>query len=120
MKRHVLLGAVLVVLLLVAAPIADGHSHWWKQHHPWRGTGWKQDALCVHRYEGSWVDPGAPYYGGMQMDLPFQSEYGPWQLHHLGTADRWSVNGQLYASWKAWRVRGWAPWPNTARYCGLL
>jgi hypothetical protein len=56
----------------------------------------------------------------MQMDLTFQASYGPWQLHHFGTADHWTRNGQLYASWKAWRVRGWTPWPNTARMCGLL
>jgi len=56
----------------------------------------------------------------MQMDLTFQRGYGPWQLEHLGTADHWGKSGQLYASYKAWRVRSWSPWPNTARYCGLL
>ena len=99
------------------------HSHYWHKTHPWVGTGWKQDALCVHRGEGSWdaVSRTIPtYYGGMQMDLTFQSAYGPWMLHHFGTADHWPRNGQLYASWKAWRVRGWTPWPNTARMCGLL
>jgi len=25
--------------------------------------------LCIHRFEGSWTDSGAPYYGGLQMDL---------------------------------------------------
>jgi hypothetical protein len=53
------------------------------------------------------------------MDLSFQAAYGPWQLNHLGTADHWSRNGQLYAAWKAWLVRGWQPWPNTALMCGL-
>src|SRR5437762_10004329 len=28
--------------------------------------------LCIHRYEGSWTDPNAPYYGGLQMDVQFQ------------------------------------------------
>ncbi len=32
--------------------------------------------MCIHRYEGSWVDPDAPYYGGLQMDLGFQRAYG--------------------------------------------
>ncbi len=27
--------------------------------------------MCIHRYEGSWVDPNAPYYGGLQMDVAF-------------------------------------------------
>lgn len=118
--RRVLAIGLAIVLLLVAAPTAVAHSHWWRAHHPWRGTGWKADALCVHRYEGSWRDPWAPYWGGMQMDLTFQRSYGPWQLRHFGTADHWSRNGQLYAAWKAWKVRGWSPWPNTAAMCGLL
>ena len=35
--------------------------------------------MCIHRYEGSWVDPNAPYYGGLQMDMSFQRAYG-WNL----------------------------------------
>ena len=34
--------------------------------------------LCIHRYEGSWTDTGAPYYGGLQMDVGFQQHYGRW------------------------------------------
>ena len=113
-------AAALVIGLVVTPASASAHSRYWHRTHPWVGTGWKDDALCVHRYEGSWTDPWAPYWGGMQMDLNFQRAYGPWMLEHFGTADHWPVNGQLYASYKAWRVRGWSPWPNTARYCGLL
>ncbi len=28
----------------------------------------KRQWLCIHHYEGSWTDPNAPYYGGLQMD----------------------------------------------------
>lgn len=109
------------MLVLHPTP-ATAHSRYWHKTHPWvrHAPGWKADALCVHRHEGSWRDPWAPYWGGMQMDLTFQQAYGPWMLHHFGTADHWPKNGQLYASWKAWRVRGWQPWPQTAAMCGLL
>ena len=37
----------------------------------------KRQWLCIHRYEGSWRDPNAPYYGGLQMDLEFQTHLRP-------------------------------------------
>src|SRR5207302_1578247 len=40
--------------------------------HPPHLSAW----LCIHQYEGSWTDDGAPYYGGLQMDLGFQARYG--------------------------------------------
>ncbi|HEY7415093.1 MAG TPA: hypothetical protein VH593_07865, partial [Ktedonobacteraceae bacterium] len=42
--------------------------------------------LCIHRYEGSWTDPNAPYYGGLQMDYEFMSTYGSRLLREKGTA----------------------------------
>jgi len=76
--------------------------------------------LCIHRYEGSWTDPGAPYYGGLQMNLSFQSTYGGWLLAHKGTADHWTPLEQIWTAERALRTRGYWPWPNTARFCGLL
>src|SRR5215471_18639237 len=32
--------------------------------------------MCIHRYEGSWTDPNAPFWGGLQMDESFQKAYG--------------------------------------------
>lgn len=75
---------------------------------------------CVHREEGAWDDSGWPYWGGLQMDLAFQRAYGREYLRRWGTADRWPVWAQLRAAERAHRVRGWHPWPNTARECGLL
>jgi hypothetical protein len=73
---------------------------------------------CIHSYEGSWSDPNAPYWGGLQMDYNFQSAYGAWLLKHKGTANHWAPLAQIWAGVRAWRVRGFSPWANTARACG--
>jgi hypothetical protein len=81
----------------------------------------KRQWLCIHRYEGAWSDPHAPYYGGLQMDLTFQRTYGPHLLRRKGTADRWTPLEQMWVAERAYRSgRGFYPWPNTARYCGLI
>jgi hypothetical protein len=76
--------------------------------------------LCIHHYEGSWTDSGGPYYGGLQMNVGFQSAYGGWLLRTKGTADHWTPLEQIWVAEKALRSRGFWPWPNTARYCGLI
>jgi hypothetical protein len=81
----------------------------------------KQAWLCIHRLEGSWRDPNPPYYGGLQMDLTFQRRYGAALLRRKGTADRWTPLEQMWTAERAHRSgRGFYPWPNTARYCGLI
>jgi hypothetical protein len=90
------------------------HSAWWHAKHPPDLRDW----LCIHHYEGSWVDSGGPYWGGLQMDLGFQQTYGGWLLRHKGTADHWSPLEQIWVAVRAARTRGFSPWPNTARYCG--
>jgi Transglycosylase-like domain len=77
---------------------------------------------CIHRYEGTWsANTGNGYYGGLQMDLAFQHRYGSPYLRRWGTADRWPAWAQLQAAARAYRSgRGFYPWPNTARFCGLL
>jgi hypothetical protein len=76
--------------------------------------------LCIHRFEGSWTDAGAPFWGGLQMDYGFQATYGRWLLRTKGTADHWSPLEQIWTAEKALRSRGFSPWPNTARDCGLI
>ena len=76
--------------------------------------------LCIHHYEGSWTDGGGPYYGGLQMDLGFQRTYAPRLLRTKGTADHWTPLEQIWTAEKAAKSRGFWPWPNTARFCGLI
>ena len=90
---------------------------WRKAQRPPHYSEW----LCIHRYEGSWTDPNAPYYGGLQMDLSFQRTYGGKLLDTKGTADNWSPLEQMWVAERAHASgRGFYPWPNTARYCGLF
>jgi hypothetical protein len=77
--------------------------------------------LCIHRYEGSWWDGGAPYYGGLQMDWGFMRRYGAQLLRTKGPANRWSPLEQIWVAERAHRSGlGFYPWPNTARSCGLI
>jgi len=77
--------------------------------------------LCIHSHEGSWTDSGDPYWGGLQMDRGFMETYAPRYLLRIGWANRWSPVEQMWVANRAYRSgRGFNPWPNTARYCGLL
>lgn len=90
---------------------------WIRYTHPPHKSGW----LCIHRYEGRWTDGGDPYWGGLQMDRGFMSTYAPKVLLRKGWANRWSVIDQMWVAERAHRSgRGYWPWPNTARFCGLL
>jgi hypothetical protein len=79
-----------------------------------------QDWMCIHRYEGAWNDVGGPYWGGLQMSLSFQETYGSRLFKTKGTADHWTPLEQMWTAEKALRSRGFWPWPNTARLCGLI
>jgi hypothetical protein len=78
--------------------------------------------LCIHRYEGAWnANTGNGYYGGLQMDRRFQSLYGSEFVARWGTADNWPAWAQLQVAVRAYNSgRGFYPWPNTARACGLI
>ena len=89
----------------------------WLAAHPPHKRGW----LCIHHFEGSWSDSGDPYWGGLQMDRGFMRTYAPSFLLRKGWADRWTALEQMWVAERAHRSgRGYGPWPNTARYCGLL
>jgi hypothetical protein len=76
---------------------------------------------CIHRFEGRWTDPNPPYWGGLQMDRSFYTTYGDWAAQAFGTPDRWPVSVQMAVAIRALTSgRGFYPWPNTARMCGLL
>jgi hypothetical protein len=88
-----------------------------KAGRPPHRSGW----FCIHRFEGAWTDPNAPYYGGLQMDLSFQRRYGRELLRRKGTANHWTPLEQMWVAERAHRSgRGYYPWPNTARSCGLI
>lgn len=74
---------------------------------------------CIHGYEGSWSDAGAPYYGGLQFGYSEWMTYG-YPYTHVTTANLASPLQQEWAAERYWRVSGFHPWPQTARYCGLL
>jgi hypothetical protein len=86
------------------------------------GGSWLERAfLCIHAGEGSWSDPNPPYWGGVQMDMSFQRTYGDWALRAFGTADHWPASVQVATAIRAYTAgRGFYPWPNTARACGLI
>jgi hypothetical protein len=87
-----------------------------KAQHPPHLATW----LCIHRYEGSWTDREGPYYGGLQMDVRFQRLYAPRLYRLKGTADHWTPLEQIWTAVRAAKTRGFWPWPNSARMCGVL
>ena len=76
--------------------------------------------MCIHAHEGAWTDPNGPYHGGLQMDTGFMRTYGGDLLKRYGTADHWPPAAQVAVAERAYRTRGFNPWPNTARACGVL
>ena len=78
--------------------------------------------LCIHSHEGAWnAATGNGFYGGLQMDMGFQQAYGSEFLARYGTANNWPPSVQIQVARRARDSgRGYGPWPNTARSCGLL
>jgi hypothetical protein len=54
------------------------------------------------------------------MDERFAHQYGGWILRHHGLPHLWEPATQLLVAYRGWLDRGWYPWPNTARACGLI
>jgi hypothetical protein len=82
---------------------------------------------CIHGNEANWRDAGDPHWGGLQMDGGFMDTYGAdYQRAFHGLADRWPIWAQVNAAYRAYHgfagygARGYGPWPNTGRACGLL
>ncbi len=76
--------------------------------------------VCIHSHEApNWRIADPPYYGGLQMDIGFQRAYGGAYLRRKGTANHWTEQEQMLTAERAWTTRGFTPWPNTARMCGL-
>ena len=83
-------------------------------------SGLEKALLCIHSFEGSWRDAGAPYWGGLQMDDDFMGHYGPEFVREYGTADNWTPTMQLAVAERAYLSgRGFGPWPKTRVMCGV-
>lgn len=88
-----------------------------RAHNPPHATAWR----CLQRHEGAWNDSNDPYWGGLQMDRAFMRTYAPRHLLRRGWANTWKPIEQMWVAERAHRAgRGFYPWPNTARLCGLL
>jgi hypothetical protein len=110
------LAAVLVAALLAVATPAEAYQ----QRHLSPERLWSA-FLCIHRYEGAWsASTGNGYHGGLQMDANFERSYGREFLTMWGHADQWPPAVQMTVAMGAYQQRGFWPWPNTARRCGLL
>lgn len=78
---------------------------------------------CIHSKEGAWnANTGNGYYGGLQMDYSFMTTYGSDMIRKYGGhAHLWSPYDQMLVAERAVDSgRGFYPWPNTARICGLI
>jgi hypothetical protein len=106
----------------------------------WKSSG----AKCIKDHEAGWnkgsrytawdstLGVRQPVYaGGFQGDDSFLKTwgrrywnyYGEPRFRYLGDqvwlwVNAWPKKAQIIMAWRAWRVRGWSPWP-TRRYCGL-
>jgi hypothetical protein len=88
-----------------------------RAHNPPHEGGWR----CLQRYEAPWSDANDPYWGGLQMDRSFMLAHAPGHLLRRGWANRWSPIEQMWVAERAHRAgRGFYPWPNAARVCGLI
>lgn len=85
--------------------------------------GWLAAADCIYREErgadGWETNTGNGYYGGLQADRSFQRTYGGTYYSRWGTANNWPWWAQLHMGFNGWAARGWQPWPNTSKECGL-
>lgn len=107
-------------------------SRWWRTHPTsWLALRYQREAdtfraefTCIGRWEAHNqpnTNTGNGYYGELQMDLSFQRTYGPELLARKGTANNWTRDEQYAVGARAvLSGRGFHPWPNTARFCGLI
>lgn len=78
------------------------------------------DWECIHSHEARWNDAGDPYWGGLQMDRNFMATWGAdMERKYGGFANLWSPRDQMIVAERAREARGWTPWPETSRMCGL-
>jgi hypothetical protein len=92
-----------------------------KAHNPPYKWAW----FCIHSHEapGNWFSDSNPKYkGGLQFDRTFELMYNHRLAIKKGRANHWTVWEQIWTAVNAAfrHGRGFYPWPNTARMCGLI
>ena len=117
---HVSRGGDLVALATERARLAGTIDV--LQHTPpiWQTLDRWSDWMCIHVREGAWNSIDGAYHGGLQMDGGFQATYGADMARRYGPAEVWPIAAQVLVAERAYATRGFNPWPNTARACGLL
>jgi hypothetical protein len=53
------------------------------------------------------------------MDKTFMLSYGRDYVRRYGWAHNWTPEMQIEVAYRAWKTRGFSPWPTTRRYCGV-
>lgn len=110
-------------------PLAARAAYWYKT----------SGAACVKGNEAGWAQGsyatsgGVPIYaGGFQGDDSFMRTYGPefwrrwgeprfrWTGSSWLWVNAWPIYAQKITAYRGWSGRGFYPWPNTARECGLI
>jgi hypothetical protein len=101
---------------LVLEPVGDVDA--WACIH----SGVQPDGRRVGWGEAAWNATGGTYWGGLQMDVSFMLAYGRDMVRRYGGwANRWTPRDQMVVAERARRSgRGYYPWPQTARACGLI
>lgn len=84
----------------------------------------QQEWECIAEEEThkTWdSDDNHKYKGGLQFDSQFERDYGrEFKARFHGRANKWPKWAQIIAADRGHAARGYNPWPNTARRCGLL
>jgi Transglycosylase-like domain len=122
--------ALILCLLVIGAPCPSAHHVELDRGGKARviqlllPIGRRADWECIHSHEGAWNDDtGNGYYGGLQMDWGFIHTYGRDMIAKYGDwrAGRWAPRDQMVVAQRAYSSgRGYYPWPQTARMCGLI
>jgi len=130
--QRLVMGISPIVRTLAARGNVQEQFLWWRQkaratYQKYRNPPYFSQFSCIHynprlgHGEGAWTaNTGNGFYGGLQMNYGFMATYGPWLLRHKGTADHWTPLEQIWTAEKAVPSRGFNPWPNTGRDCGLI
>lgn len=106
--------------------LADIRSRNRPRQECWRSHQWAESRAgrCVSSLEGglrSVSQPSGTYHGKWQSNRAFEEAYGrEFVRRGWGRASNWPEWAQDLMGWRGWSSRGWHPWPNTARRCGLL